>query len=120
MLAGDDETTRPKARNGVAVKPWPGKVGEAWRIVYQPDNPNNRTCISERLSMKCVSSARYIHVIADGVTSLNIAMVLIGYLKPEISKEVERGFQYDLPRLRKLPPTQPTAAHRARMRMEPV
>lgn len=24
-------------------KQWQGKVGDAWRIVYQPDNPNNRT-----------------------------------------------------------------------------
>ncbi len=40
MLAGDDE--RPQGA-GVGVKPWPGKVGEAWRIAYQPDNPNNRT-----------------------------------------------------------------------------
>lgn len=29
--------------NKVSAKPWPGAVGEAWRIVYQAGNPNNRT-----------------------------------------------------------------------------
>lgn len=24
------------------IRAWPGKPGEAWRITYQPDNPNNR------------------------------------------------------------------------------
>lgn len=63
MLAGDDETTRPKARNGVAVKPWPGKVGEAWRIVYQPDNPNNRTmhirAIVDEVCIVCAIYSRH-------------------------------------------------------------